>query len=171
MLCDKAMKKDTGVKETTLFLENDINAIDAVVQTIVKAVDSLIDNEEIHTVSIGITEMLINAIEHGNLELSYQEKTQLLDDESYYDELKRRKQLPRYKDRKVGVRFTVNDESLTVCIQDDGKGFDWRGLPPTRDRVTDVHGRGICMTRYYFDEVHFNDKGNEVTLVKKFSHD
>jgi anti-sigma regulatory factor (Ser/Thr protein kinase) len=35
-------------------------------------------------------------------------------------------------------------------------------------RLLDLHGRGILITRAYFDSVSYNDKGNEVMLTKAF---
>ncbi|MDX9703825.1 MAG: ATP-binding protein [Candidatus Auribacterota bacterium] len=168
------MKKQAGstvIAERIITVENDILAIEPMVHKLTATFKDLFDCDELHTIAIGLTEMLINAIEHGNLELSYQEKSRLLDDGLYYEELKRRQFLPEYQNRKVTLRYKVTGNNLIISIKDDGNGFDWRGLTPARDRVTDVHGRGICMTRYYFDEVRFNDKGNEVTLLKTTRHE
>ena len=69
------------------------------------------------------------------------------------------------------MSYKVSNNTLIICVKDDGEGFDWRNLPPVTERIADIHGRGICMTRYYFNEVWFNDKGNEVTLVKTIHND
>ena len=52
-------------------------------------------------------------------------------------------------------------------IRDDGGGFDWRKLPAVEpENLLAFNGRGIFLTKIYFDEVTFNDTGNEVTLRK-----
>ena len=52
-------------------------------------------------------------------------------------------------------------------VADQGIGFDWRSLPDPKEKsnLLNRNGRGIMMARYAFDEMIYNDTGNEVTLV------
>jgi serine/threonine-protein kinase RsbW len=54
---------------------------------------------------------------------------------------------------------------LVIAVQDEGEGFDWRSQPEQPKRALDTCGRGIDIYRRYATRVHFNDKGNAVTLV------
>jgi anti-sigma regulatory factor (Ser/Thr protein kinase) len=53
-------------------------------------------------------------------------------------------------------------------IADEGPGFDYRRLPDPLNPKSffQPHGRGLLMIRTFCDEVSWNEKGNEVTLIK-----
>ncbi len=123
-------------------------------------------------VRLGLSEMLLNAMEHGNLEISYDDKTALLNDNKdldYFDLLVARQREPRFAGRKVVVEVALDEHACTWTITDEGRGFDWRSLPnPQSDSALVVlHGRGIILARFQFDEVSFLGDGNCVCLVKK----
>ena len=56
---------------------------------------------------------------------------------------------------------------LQATVKDHGDGFDPSAIPdPTRpENLTRSCGRGLFLMRQLLDEVWFNDRGNEVTLV------
>ena len=56
-----------------------------------------------------------------------------------------------------------------MTITDQGSGFDPAALPDptTEENLQKPTGRGIMLMRAYMDEVRFNEKGNQVHLVKK----
>lgn len=89
---------------------------------------------------VGLTEALANAILYGN----------------GHDPSKR---------VKVEVAFHKSD--ITARITDEGRGFDPYHIPdPTCPaNIAKPSGRGIFLMRKLLDEVHFNDRGNSVTLV------
>ena len=70
--------------------------------------------------------------------------------------------------REVTIDYSMNQERLQFVIRDQGKGFDWRSITFQDDleSLSRPHGRGIVMTRFYFDDVIFNEIGNEVILKK-----
>jgi len=115
----------------------------------------------------GLLELLLNAVEHGNLEISFEEKTQLLHDNKWAEEIARRQNLPENKGKTVDVIFQRQGETLLVQITDKGKGFDWRrywDIDPAR--ATAGHGRGIARARLLaFDKLAYNESGNQVTAV------
>lgn len=117
--------------------------------------------------AVGITEMLINAIEHGNLEISYTEKTKLHENEAWLEEILRRSKLPKYKDRTVTVKFEKTASHITIRIIDQGKGFNWREYQNLdTKRVFDNHGRGIVMARSLaFESLIYHDNGNDVECI------
>lgn len=95
---------------------------------------------------IGLSALLNNAIEHGNLEIGYMAKTELLTEGSFEDEIKKRLENPEYKNRKVHITFEKTPLELKVTIKDEGKGFNWKpymNFDPVR--ITDPNGRGIAM--------------------------
>jgi len=117
-------------------------------------------------VVIGLSEMLLNAVEHGNLEISYEEKSELKEAESWEEEIDRRLADPRYAGREVEVQFGREPGRIWVRIRDQGNGFDWQQyMDIAPDRVFDTHGRGIAVSRLLsFDSVEYQGVGNEVIV-------
>lgn len=117
--------------------------------------------------AVGITEMLINAIEHGNLEISYAEKTKLHQNEGWLDEISRRSKLPEYSDRTVTVKYEKTASHINIRITDQGKGFNWREYQNLdTKRVFDNHGRGIVMARSLaFESLIYHGEGNDVECI------
>lgn len=117
---------------------------------------------------IGIEELLINAVEHGNLGISYQEKSQLLVAGTWMDEIRHRLESPAGCSRSVTVKFErLPDESVRIEIKDEGDGFDWRQYVEFNvDRAFDNHGRGIAMARALsFDSLQYFGNGNTVVAT------
>lgn len=117
-----------------------------------------------NTVTLGLTELLINAVEHGNLGITYADKSRLLAEGDWEEEVHRRLALPENSTKRVRVDVTRAPGSLTIRIVDDGEGFDWQCyLEMDPSRVFDSHGRGIAMARKLsFSEVSYLGRGNEV---------
>lgn len=114
--------------------------------------------------SSGLVELLLNAVEHGNLGITYDEKKQLMYEDCWEDELKRRLALPEFMGRMATVTFERRDGILEFRITDQGKGFDWaKYLELDPERSLDPNGRGIAMSRRYsFSTVDFQGAGNVV---------
>ncbi len=115
----------------------------------------------------GISEILINGVEHGNLGISYDEKTQLMEENVWREEVSRRLQLPEYKDKTVTVIFEKKKNTYYLQITDQGKGFNWKSfLEFDPSRASHNHGRGIAMANMIaFDRLVYNERGNQVTAV------
>lgn len=117
--------------------------------------------------AVGISEILINAIEHGNLNISYQEKTKLHETASWLSEIDRRLGLPENKHKSVRVVFSRTPGHINIRITDEGTGFDWRQYQ-TLDttRVFDNHGRGIIMAKSLaFENLIYHGIGNDVECI------
>lgn len=116
------------------------------------------------TTVLGLTELMLNAIEHGNLGIGYQEKGQLMLDGMLDQEIERRLALPELSALHVHIEFERRPIGVSYTIRDQGKGFDpARFLTFDPERATDWHGRGIalaCMTS--FDHIEYRGCGNEV---------
>jgi len=99
--------------------------------------------EELFSVRLALEEAVTNAIKHGN----------------HFD-----------RNKKVTVRFSSDSQTLTIQVEDEGDGFDPNDVPdPTaEENLERESGRGLLLMRHYMDNVQFNDRGNCVTLVKRF---
>lgn len=121
--------------------------------------------------AVGLQELLINAVEHGNLGLAYRDKTRLLLENRWQEELDRRLDLPEYRERYVEVLFERLPTALRFTITDQGAGFDWtRYLEFDPARVFDPHGRGIAMARKLsFSTLIYQGPGNSVVATLDLS--
>jgi anti-sigma regulatory factor (Ser/Thr protein kinase) len=131
----------------------------------------LADPDFKYRVALVLTELLTNAIEHGNCGIGPEEKAALLDGEGSIQHLiDKRCQDPSIAQRTVSFHYDIQRDRSTYVIRDEGAGFDWRahlarvGQPETLA----LHGRGILLARRTADQVQYNENGNEVTL--RFTH-
>src|SRR6185369_6355537 len=126
----------------------------------------LCDETALLQIGVALRDALVNAIYHGNLEVSSELREQ---DGNDYTELaeQRRAELP-YRVRRVHVVARETRSDVTYVITDEGPGFDPSDLPDPTDpsQLENVHGRGLLLIRTFMDEVRHNERGNEITLVK-----
>jgi hypothetical protein len=119
-----------------------------------------------------VKEALLNAIYRGNLEIGFQ---QMQDARSALalgqpvDLVRERRRTSPYRDRKVHVAVQIDNGEARFVVRDGGPGFNpasvpAAGQPGSLDPET---GRGLVLMRAFMDEVRFNDRGNEVTLLKR----
>ena len=118
-------------------------------------------------VVMGLNDILVNAVEHGNLGISFQEKTKLYVEERWEEEIHRRLRLPEYAEKYVEVWFERHKEEIHFLITDQGSGFDWRQYEEfSPELALDSHGRGIAMAKALcFDRLEYIGKGNKVLCV------
>ncbi len=152
-------------------IENSLASADEVSRHIGDHLKRYLKEDEANYTMICLREMIINAIEHGNLEVGYEDKTKAQIEGRYFEFINERQAMPKYKGRRVLVEYSISQERATFRITDDGKGFDHKklvkaGLEGSPELLE--HGRGLFMTLSAFDRVVYNDKGNQVTLVKEF---
>ena len=131
-----------------------------------------LDKSDINLIRLGLREILINSIEHGNLGITFKEKSLAIIEDTYFDLLNERQKHPDYKERKVQIEYFITPSKAVYKITDQGAGFDHKNtIPGKLKEVNDnllPHGRGIHMAKKIFDEIRYNDKGNQVLLVKQF---
>ena len=116
-------------------------------------------------VAIGFFEIFANAVEHGNLGITYDEKTALINQNQLNADIQRRLALPEYRDKFVTVTVNSDNQKLKVTITDMGDGFDFeKYLEFSIDRIMDNHGRGIMMAKSLsFDELIYSNGGRTVS--------
>lgn len=121
-------------------------------------------------VILGLSELSINAVEHGNLAISYDEKSELLRSNTWKQELEKRLADPRYADKIAVLNVEKTKTEIVVSIEDQGVGFDWASFMDMKtERAYDPHGRGIAMASMIsFDSITYNDIGNKVTCTVKY---
>lgn len=126
----------------------------------------LLDESQCLRFASAVDESLTNAYFHGNLEVSSTLREQ--DADSYHALARERQEQAPYRDRRIYVKAAFSREAVTVHVRDEGPGFDPDSLPdPTSPGYLERPcGRGVLLMRAFMDDVQFNDKGNEVSMVK-----
>ena len=118
-------------------------------------------------VVIGLTELLVNAVEHGNLGITYEEKSQLREQGRWESEVESRLADPVHAHKQVRVHYARGIDCICVRIEDEGQGFEWQKyVDMDPERAFDTHGRGIAMSRMIsFDSIEYLGVGNQVEIT------
>ena len=115
-------------------------------------------------VVVGLFELFVNAIEHGNLGIGFDFKSELQKTGNWLAEIERRQQLPENMNKKVCVDYQVQDGNVHYTVKDQGDGFNFREfLQISAARSLNMHGRGIAIAKILsFDNLHYIEPGNQV---------
>ena len=152
-------------------LENDSELIPSLIAYVQNLVTSagVCDESSVIRVCIALEEALRNAMFHGNLELTSEQREG--DPEEYQKLIDQRTAAEPYASRRLHVTVRVAENSGTFVVRDQGPGFDPNKLPDPTDpaNLEKVSGRGLLLMRTFMDEVTFNSTGNQVTMVKRCS--
>jgi CheY-like chemotaxis protein len=116
------------------------------------------------SVVLGISELLTNAVEHGNLGITYNEKSDLNKQGQWKTEVERRLSMPEHASKIVRVAYNRGEDQITLTIKDEGVGFNWMDyMEISPERATHSHGRGIALAKMMsFDQLDYLGDGNEV---------
>lgn len=144
-----------------------------VVDRILREVEDQWPQADINGLHLGLEEILRNAIEHGNLEIGLEEKSEALRDFRLTELIEERLEDPRLAGRQVQIRYEIQDGCMTCIIEDEGPGFDFTKLPDplSEEGLQRLNGRGIFLTQAFFDRVTYLGRGNRVELVKHLAVD
>lgn len=117
-----------------------------------------------------ISELLMNAYEHGCLGIDFTMKNKFVQKKSQYEEYLIEKE--KLLDKKIMVTLSAFQESernfLMARITDEGHGFDTTLIKETITDIEMLNYRGIKITKGLVDEIHYNAIGNEVTILKSY---
>lgn len=118
-------------------------------------------------VGVALHEALTNAILHGNLGLSSDLRES--DEKEYYRLAVERRTQPPWSERRVRVTVTLTEEEAVFVVSDEGEGFDPESLPDPTDpaNLERVSGRGLLLIQTFMDRIEHNERGNQITMVKR----
>jgi anti-sigma regulatory factor (Ser/Thr protein kinase) len=113
------------------------------------------------------SELVTNALEHGNLEIDYNTKTEWLNKGGNMIRLiQERSRDPRYAKRRIKISYNIGRTTSRFTIADDGNGFDWKSqIAKNETDENMLHGRGISLSKSVVQSLTYNEKGNEVTFT------
>jgi CheY-like chemotaxis protein len=114
----------------------------------------------------GLAALLLNAVEHGNAGVGFEEKGRLLAAGTWRQGVAERLGRPENQRKRVRVELQRLGGRVSVEIADEGEGFDWHNfmmLDPARAQAS--HGRGIARAAAFcFDRISYNSIGNVATV-------
>lgn len=136
---------------------------------------------EIPTIEFAISEMLMNALEHGSLGISFDKKREMISNGTFdsYMMDNTAENMPAYtKEIKISCRIVkrngLENDIAIIVIEDSGHGFivpeifkfhSFDGNICHLDS-RNYNGRGIFITDNMVDGLFYNEKGNKVYVVK-----
>lgn len=168
-IAQRFLEKEKG----RYIIGNNVTHAEVLSQKLTERLSRYLPIPVLNAIRICFREVLINAIEHGNLGISFDEKTSAIENGDYMQFLLARQKDKAYANRRVYVDYLINENVLMFRVTDEGNGFDHRAF---LDRTASdesfamlEHGRGLLMTRNVFDSVVFNDKGNQVIMSKRIT--
>jgi CRP-like cAMP-binding protein len=155
-------------------IENDILAIPlyAGIGATILAQRGLINPDKKMHLQLALGELIVNAVEHGNCGISYEEKTEAMENGlSVVELVADRCKDPAIRAKKVEFLWEIRADKTYFTIRDEGKGFDVKEYlrKVASQSAMSLHGRGIKMASALSTEMKYNEKGNQVTLI--LNHD
>ena len=117
---------------------------------------------------LALIELIVNAIEHGSCGITYEEKTEALESGISSVELIEGKcKDPEIRAKRVFFSWEIKRENSVFIIRDQGRGFNVKACMEKVKNQSDfsLHGRGIRMATSLCDELKYNTKGNQATLI------
>lgn len=155
--------------ESRFVLENDRSLLPVLVSHLQEELTrlNLCDQSVRIRVGIALEEALVNALYHGNLEVSSALRQE--NDQAYHELAEERRQALPYRDRRIYVDAKFSRYEAAFIVRDEGPGFDRSQVPdPTDpDNLGKSSGRGLLLIQTFMDEVHFNESGNQITMIKR----
>ena len=163
-------------EDINLAIPNDFDLLNTVINYIFSHLRArwLVSDEDLHDVKICLYEALTNAFEHGNLGITGEEKSRLLEQgqQAWREYQLAKMDDPVNKQKQILVKLTIDDDMMKVAIKDEGKGFDHstRTLDTDPEEMFRSSGRGLLLIQSLMDAVEFNETGNELGMTKHRIH-
>jgi anti-sigma regulatory factor (Ser/Thr protein kinase) len=158
----------------SFIIENDLLAVPlyAGIGATIVAQLGLISPENKTHLQLALGELIVNAVEHGNCEISYDEKTEKMEQGfTVVDLVTEKCKDPAVRAKKVDFQWEIKKDKSIFLIRDEGRGFDVKALLDkiAKQDMWSLHGRGIKMATMLGQELKYNDRGNQVALI--LNHD
>lgn len=154
----------------SFIIENDLLAVPlySSIGAIILAQRALINPDKKMHIQLGLAELIVNSIEHGNCGITYEEKSKALEAGiSHIDLIAEKCKDPAISAKKVTFGWEINADKSIFTIQDEGDGFNVKNFLrklKSQDKYS-LHGRGIMMAASLGNKLKYNSKGNKVTLI------
>lgn len=124
------------------------------------------DRTDLMRVGVALHEALVNAIQHGNLEVS--SDLRQTDERVFRNLAEVRRKQPPYSERRVQMSVRLSASESVFVVADQGPGFDRKVMrdPTDPSNLERIGGRGLTLIRTFMDRVEHNDSGNQIMMTK-----
>jgi len=123
-----------------------------------------INDEGRSSIQGALMELLLNAVEHGNCKIGYDEKTAWLSaGKNMLDLISEKSKEEEAAKKKVYISYEISNLRTRISVRDDGDGFDWKSRLEG-DLTAGLHGMGIKLAESFVSAVSYNEKGNEASF-------
>jgi len=119
-------------------------------------------------VSLALSELLLNALEHGSFGINKEIKNLLIEQNIFEQEMERLEEKNQSKIIEIhyGIVPSGSKQLFEATITDTGEGFDTRILKNIVINAANFNGRGLIIVKKLLDHFYFNEKGNAITIQK-----
>ncbi|TKZ35555.1 ATP-binding protein [Brachyspira catarrhinii] len=150
-------------------LKNSIGEVAGLIKDICGEISGFIDEANVNLFAAALYEVAINAIEHGNLGISYETKKEWIEKNIYHEKLAELLKTEAAKNTFVEISLEIENGYITLIVRDEGEGFKpQKAIEKIKQEdFMRNSGRGMMMMKSYFDEIKYNETGNSITLLKK----
>lgn len=118
---------------------------------------------------LGILEIMINSVEHGNLGITTDEKNILLEKGTWLQEIDKRLAMKKNLDKFIDVTLFNTRKEIAIEIKDQGSGFDFKKfMIKDPGKSLGFNGRGIATAKMLsIDSLEYFDNGSKVRMIFK----
>ena len=149
-------------------MENDFEYISSITTFITRNLPryEILRPEELFTIRIVLKEALENALLHGNLEMT--DALQRLGYEDMLEAIADRREEEPFKGRRIQLSYEISRNAAKYVIRDEGKGFDHARESSFQESegIFQNTGKGLLLITNFMHEVFWNERGNEITMVR-----
>jgi len=128
----------------------------------------VVDKKSILDFVAAIEECVVNAHEHGNLELQSQWKEEAGEHPwtNRFEEMRRARLCDVFfSARTISVEVSVTAQEFSCSVEDEGPGYMQNTHAATGP--TAHYGRGLMLVDHFVDAIIVNDRGNRTTIIKR----
>jgi anti-sigma regulatory factor (Ser/Thr protein kinase) len=162
-------KSECGFDRKQLCIQSSYKAVEETLQEI----STYLNNQQVNRkcaseIILAFSELLLNALEHGNFGISREAKNELIAKDLFDDTMIRLE--ARYKEKPIKITYRMMQRKrgkiFEATIADSGDGFDVQVLKNIVVNAANFNGRGFIIVRKLVDRFYFNVKGNAITIQK-----
>ncbi len=125
--------------------------------------------EETFPVKTALVELLSNALYHGNFGIDSEVRNagSFEGQKIFKAQVSEKEKQIDFYNKKIVLNLSLTTEfNLSISIEDEGIGFDWKKKMQTKVEGFMFSGKGLLLAKAMVDDIRFNDKGNKVTIYK-----
>ena len=162
-------KRDLQNDRQHVCIESSYKAMDEVLQTIALYLkEQHVNHKCASEIILALSELLLNALEHGNFGISREAKNELIAKDSFDATMICLEAI--HKEKPIDIDYTIISKNqgkmFEATIRDSGKGFNVQTLKGLVVDAANFNGRGFVIIKKLVDHFYFNVKGNAITIQK-----